>query len=114
MLGLAEKLSDPKVKKQAVAALNDISKYLSLEFTLSQIHPLVNTIKNPKTLGDLFLWIKQSLLDHGIKTLEISSLVDSLKKGFLNSNQAVRASAIAAFAVLSNLSKRGRGSLAYL
>jgi predicted component of type VI protein secretion system len=104
---LAEKLFDIKLNKSATGALDSIVNVTSIQFVISQLHPLINSIKNPKSLCEVYNWIKDSVLEYGLKDINMSSLVDSLKKGFSNSNQAVRGAAISAFSILNSLSKKG-------
>ena len=104
---MAEKISDVKLKKAAAAALNSIVCATSFQFVLSQLYPSINSLKNPKALCELFLWIKDSIIENGVKDLDMKSLVDSLKKGFSNSTQAVRSAAVSAFGILNSLSKKG-------
>jgi cytoskeleton-associated protein 5 len=104
---LAERLFDIKLKKCATGALDSIVHKTSIQFVISQLHPVIDSMKNPKSLCELYNWIKDSVLENGTKGIDISSLVESLKKGFSNSNQAVRSAAISAFSILNSLSKKG-------
>ena len=92
----------------AVGALGAIIKSTSIQFVFSQMHASVHSLKNPKALCELFIWMKESLLEFGLKNIDQAALVDSLKRGFLNSNQAVRTAATAAFGILNSLSKNGK------
>lgn len=104
---MAEKLSDVKLKKVAGLALNSVVSATSIQYVLSQLHNSINSFKNPKALSELFLWIKDSILDYGLKDVDLPPLLDSLKKGFSNSSQAVRTAAVAAFGTINSLAMTG-------
>ena len=104
---MAEKLFDIKLKKCAGGALDSIVNGTSIQFVISQLHSLISSQKNPKALCEVYNWIRDSVMEYGIKDIDMPALIDSLKKGFNNSNQAVRGASISAFSILNSFSKKG-------
>lgn len=95
------------MKKEAAAALDAIVRVTSIQFVLSHLYPLINSLKNPRALCDVFLWIKDALTKYELNDLALPRLIESLKIGFGNSNQTVRGAAVAAFGILNSLTKKG-------
>ncbi|KAJ3290966.1 Cytoskeleton associated protein 5 [Rhizoclosmatium sp. JEL0117] len=92
---MAEKLGDAKLKKVTGDLFTTFAEQYSLQFVLSQMYEPVGKAKSPKTLADALLWIHQSVMEFGIKGLDIKTLVEFVKvNGITNTNASVRSNAV--------------------
>lgn len=119
---LTDKLGDIKLKKPAGEALIVFAEKTSLGFVLSQgefrcipscVHRFADQNhlgrqaydsmtkqKAPKAQADALTWVKQAIIDFGIKGLALKDVINFLKVGLQSSNGTVRSSATAALVTL--------------
>ncbi|KAJ3077075.1 Cytoskeleton associated protein 5 [Podochytrium sp. JEL0797] len=92
---IAEKLGDAKLKKVTGDCFTTFSEHHSLQYVLTHLYDPLSKAKSPKTLADAFLWIHASVLEFGIKGLDIRALVEFAKTaGLGNTNAGVRGNAV--------------------
>ncbi|RKP24750.1 armadillo-type protein, partial [Syncephalis pseudoplumigaleata] len=98
--GMAEKLGDMKVKKNAGEALSAIAEKISLQFVFSQVYEPIKKQRAPKAQADALAWMQAILGDFGVRGLSVRDLIDFCKGMLGSTNAAVRANAISLLGVI--------------
>lgn len=68
--------------------------------------------KAPKAQADALTWVKQAIIDFGIKGLALKDVINFLKVGLQSSNGTVRSSATAALVTLKLFVQTGKSNVA--
>ena len=74
----------------------------------SQAYDSMIKQKAPKAQADALTWVKQAIIDFGIKGLALKDVINFLKVGLQSSNGTVRSSATAALVTLKLFVQTGQ------
>ena len=93
---ILEKISDPKVGVGVTLLLTAITDRINLGNAVGGMAGPMKSVKNPRTLSEIFSWIATALVDFGVARVDVVALTDLLKFGLGHSNVQVRSSALRA------------------
>lgn len=94
MSGLAEKLSDPKLRTDCGELFLILAEQVSVGFVLMQVSELARSQKSPKIQADIVKWLQTAVQAFGIDGIQIQDLIGLCKVCLGNSNPAVRSVAV--------------------
>ena len=99
IMDITEKLGDAKNSSIAAETLSAIAEATSFELVANEVTAFAFNQKNPKVQQETLRWVATALLEFGC-TLNVKSLMDSVKKAVAATNPVVRTQAISLLGTL--------------